>query len=348
MKLKTKINVRRLKKLIFQLQNFCKNYKNVNVDKCESSPIWRNRKNETIFRIFNVILNETTDHDIEFSCRCETKYVCLLHYEAQKNLWTYRTVCDLKRDSKKKFECRCDRDGLCILHWNHENIHETSKIYNVVIEFVIWTSKTFSTQRRIIKREIDVNQLSKLLKTWAEKKDITLSKAISDDTWKLKYFQFMWTYKNIKAKKLKDISITNLIVHRVALKQKIKPFNARQHRLTTEKEWWLRQMIQKNLEADMYEKTIFVNERIFQWNAASVLVKKSGSTKPKFTFNYHFVYEEPSKSIMKLTNRVHKQLSISSHRTYFSVDMKHDYWRVLVHSKNRHYLTFHISEIDQL
>ena len=51
---------------------------------------------------------------------------------------------------------------------------------------------------------------------------------------------------------------------------------------------------------------------------------------------------------MKLTNRMHKQLSISSHRTYFSVDMKHDYWKMLIHSKNRHYLIFHISEIDQL
>ena len=264
MKLKTKTNVRRLKKLVFQLQNSCKNYENVNVDKCEFPLIWKSRKNETTFRVFNVILNEATDHDIEFLCKCETKYACFLHYETQKNLRAYRAACDVKKDSKEKLECRCDRDDLCILHWNHENIHETFKIYNVVIEFIIWTSKIFFIQRRITKRKIDVNQFSKFLKTWIEKKSITLSKAISDDMWKLKYFQLMWTYKNIKAKKLKNISITNFIVHRVTFKQKIKPFNARQHRLIIEKEWWLRQMIQKNLEANMYEKTIFVNERTFQ------------------------------------------------------------------------------------
>ena len=77
-------------------------------------------------------------------------------------------------------------------------------------------------------------------------------------------------------------------------------------------------------------------------------MKKSNSTKLKLTFNYHFVYKKSSNSIMKLTNRVHKQLSISNHRTYFSIDMKHDYWEVLIHSKNRHYLIFHISKIDQL
>ena len=137
MKLKTKTNVRRLKKLVFQLHDSCKNYENVNVDKCEPSLIWKNRKNEIIFRVFNVILNETTDHDIEFLCKCETKYVCFLHYEIQKNFRTYRVVCDVKRNSKKKFECRCDRDDLCILHWNHENIHETFKIYNVVIESIV-------------------------------------------------------------------------------------------------------------------------------------------------------------------------------------------------------------------
>ena len=346
--MKTKTNARRLKKLVFQLHDSCKNYENVNADKCEFSLIWKSRRNEIIFRVFNVILNETIDHDIEPLCRCETKYACFLHYEAQKNFRAYRAVCDVKRDSKKELECRCDRGGLCILHWNHENIHETFKVYNVVIESTVWTSETFSIQRRIKRRKIDVNQLSEFLKAWIEKKNITLSKAIPDDTWRLKYLRLMWTYKDIKAKKLKNISTTNFIVHRVTLKQKIKPFNVRQHRLTTEKEWWLRQMIQKDLEANMYEKTIFVNERTSQWSAVFVFVKKSGFTKSKLTFNYHFVYEKPSKSIIKLTDRMYKQLSISSHRTYFSTDMKHGYWEVLVHSEDRHYLIFHISKIGQL
>lgn len=348
MKLKTKADARRLKRLVFQLHDPCKNYEDVDADRCEPPPIWKSRRNETTFRVFNAILNEATDHDTEPLCRCETKYACLLHYEAQEDLRAYRAACDVERDSGGEPECRCDRGGLCILHWDHEDIHEAPKAYNAVIEPTAWTSETFPTQRRIKRREIDVSQPPELLKAWAEEEGITLGKAIPDDTWRLKYLRLMWTYRDIGAKELKDIPATDLIVHRVAPRQGIKPFNARQHRLTTEKEWWLRQMIQKGLEAGMYEKTVSANGRTSQWGAAPVLVKKPGSTEPRLTFNYHFVYEEPSGSIMELADRVHRQLGISSHRTYFSADMKHGYWGVLVHPEDRHYLAFHIPGIGQL
>ena len=52
--------------------------------------------------------------------------------------------------------------------------------------------------------------------------------------------------------------------------------------------------------------------------------------------------------MMKFAQRIHDLLKRSNYRCYFSTDMKHDYWNVLMHSKNRHYLIFHVSNIDQL
>ena len=107
-------------------------------------------------------------------------------------------------------------------------------------------------------------------------------------------------------------------------------------------------MIQKNIEIEMYEKTIFVNDRIFQWKTIFVLMKKFDFIEFKLIFDYHFVYEKLSKNIMKLITWMHNNLKKSNHRSLFSTNMKHEYWKITMHSKNRHYLSFHISKIDQL
>ena len=52
--------------------------------------------------------------------------------------------------------------------------------------------------------------------------------------------------------------------------------------------------------------------------------------------------------MMKFAQRTHDLLNRSNHRTFFSTNMKHDYWKVLIHFENRHYLTFYVSNIDQL
>ena len=98
----------------------------------------------------------------------------------------------------------------------------------------------------------------------------------------------------------------------------------------------------------MYEKTIIANERISQWSAAFVLIFKPNFIEPRFTFNYHFVYKKSSKSTMKLTIKTHSFMRNSNNKIFFFVNMKHDYWNVLVHSKDKHYLTFHVFEIEQL
>ena len=51
---------------------------------------------------------------------------------------------------------------------------------------------------------------------------------------------------------------------------------------------------------------------------------------------------------MKLTQRTHDLLNRSNHRMFFATNMKHNYWNVTIHLENRHYLIFHVFEIDQL
>ena len=98
----------------------------------------------------------------------------------------------------------------------------------------------------------------------------------------------------------------------------------------------------------MYERTVITNDRISQWNAAFVLISKTNQAESKLTFNNHFVYEKFVENMIKLAQRTHDLLNRSNHRTFFSTNMKHDYWEILIHLENRHYLIFHVSNIDQL
>ena len=206
----------------------------------------------------------------------------------------------------------------------------------------------FFTIRRFTRRCIDESQLSNFLKKWIKSEKIQLREIISSADMRLKILQFVWTYRDVNAKKLKNISITDFIIHRVCFRLDLKLYNAKQHRFTSEKKWWYQAIIQKDIEIDMYERIVIVNDRTFQWDVAFVLVFKTNQTKFRFIFNYHFVYEKSDESMMKFAQRTHNLLERSNHRCYFSVDMKHDYWDVMIHFENRHYLIFHVSNIDQL
>lgn len=299
------------------------------------------------------MLGKTTVHDTKPPCRCNTEYACLLHHELQEELRAYYAACDVVRNTGTEAECQCPTGGACILHWDREPevdySEESPKVSDAKIDSpTTYTTDTFPTKRRVTRRVVDTTQTLEALKAWAESEGITLGKAIPNDEWKLKVLQALWTYRDIGAKELKDIPATDLIVHRVTPREGIKPHQARQKKLSTEKEWWLRQMIQKGIESGMYEKTVTANGRTSQWSALPNLVDKEGSVEPRLTFNYHFVYESPSASIMELSLRVHNNLGVGSHRSYFSADMKHGYWGVLVHPEDRHYLAFHIPGVGQL
>ena len=98
----------------------------------------------------------------------------------------------------------------------------------------------------------------------------------------------------------------------------------------------------------MYKRTITDNGYPSKWNTLPDLIHKPGQVQPRFTFNYHLVYEDIPASHMKVTINMHNLLSIPSNKCLFSADIKHEYWVVNVHLDDRHYLVFHIPGIRQV
>ena len=101
----------------------------------------------------------------------------------------------------------------------------------------------FSTIRRLTRRCIDESQFSNFLKKWIKSEKIQLREIISSANMRLKILQLVWTYRDVNAKKLKNISITDFIIHRVCFRSNLKFYNAKQHRFTFKKKWWYQAII---------------------------------------------------------------------------------------------------------
>ena len=111
------------------------------------------------------------------------------------------------------------------------------------------------------------------LQSWAKDEGITLGPAIPDDRVRLDLLQLLWTYRDTSAKELSEIPATDLLLHRVAPKEGIKPHQAAVKRLSNEKDWWFRVIVQEGIESGIYEKCIHANGRVSSWNANPVLVQ---------------------------------------------------------------------------
>ncbi|POS81699.1 hypothetical protein EPUL_006745, partial [Erysiphe pulchra] len=98
---------------------------------------------------------------------------------------------------------------------------------------------------------------------------------------------------------ISDLPATDLYVHKVKLKEGIKPHHEKlQRRWPRDKLWWLNKIIQEGWDCGMYEPTTARKngEGFSPWNAQANLTPKSDESKwsdePRITFNYHFVNEE--------------------------------------------------------
>ena len=158
----------------------------------------------------------------------------------------------------------------------------------------------------------------------------------------------MWTYRDASAKELNEIPATDLLLYRVTPREGIKPYQATVKRLSNEKEWWLRTILQSGIESGIYKKYIYANGRVSSWNSNPVLVKKEGKVEPRLTFNYYYVYEQPPVSYIELVKRIHNLLGVPLYTIYFSADIKYSYWAVEVYLEDRYFLAFSIPGIGQL
>ena len=199
----------------------------------------------------------------------------------------------------------------------------------------------------MVRRAIDTNQSFQNLEKWVENENIKLGETIPDDISSLQLLHLLWTNRDIKIKKLKNIPSTNLLVHRVNPKQNLKFYKTKNVKYFTNKKWWLKTIIEKNIETGIYERIVIANGRSFNWNEMPIFVEKSGQQKPRLIFNYHFVYEEFPGSHIILAIVVHDLLFIFFNTTFFSANSKYGYWVILVHPKGRHYFAFNIPDLKQ-
>lgn len=68
----------------------------------------------------------------------------------------------------------------------------------------------------------------------------------------------------------------------------------------------------------------------------------------RITFDYSRVVEELPRAHMPLIAGCHDYLSDSKHQCFMIADLKHAYFTVLVHSKNKKFFAFSIPEMRQL
>lgn len=315
---------------------------------------------KSTFRIFKIELNEIIFYEINSTCRCDIEYVCLKHHEANANLQKYHTMQIQTILIDKKMKCECSKNTKCLLHWNEqknrmkkekdensiERLHVNNTVLSTNVAIDNFTSTSFSTQRRFIRRIIDESQSLKFLKKWNKTQKIEIELDVSNSK-RLKFLQLIWIYRDVIVIDIVEVFVTDLIIHRVHSRQDLKSYVARQSRLINDKKWKFREFIQKNIDASMYEKTVTTNDRTFQFNSLFKLTSKK-SEKNHLMFNYHYIYENSQENTMKLFRKVQEMISNSKWKMYFEIDMKHDYWEVTIHSENHHYSIFHISKLNQL
>ncbi len=114
----------------------------------------------------------------------------------------------------------------------------------------------------------------------------------------------------------------------------------------------MRKIVTDDIKNDVYELVESTNEWLSSWNARAVIVDKvensTSQNESRVTFDYSRVHEELSDSFLKLSSKVHDNLFDLRHKIFFSIDLKHVYLIISMHSNDRHYFAFFISDIDQV
>lgn len=90
-------------------------------------------------------------------------------------------------------------------------------------------------ERREIKDSLDYETLP----AWAKEMNVTLGEAIPTDKAKYDLLQLLWIYQDVGAIHLKGIPPTDLIIHRIKLREETKVHNAKHKKLSQDCEWSL-------------------------------------------------------------------------------------------------------------
>ena len=220
---------------------------------------------------------------------------------------------------------------------------------------VMFLQTSFSVTWRVLRFSADWVSLSPLneLELWVSSVEIKLKSLISTAEDQLKVLQFLYQYKHLDEQNLFNLLSTDLILHWVCLISEMKSYNIySQKRWSSHTEWWMRKLVQNEIDEEMYEHTQTANERLSDWNFWIVMINKVDNliseNESRTTFNYSNVKETMSEYYLELMFKMHDYLADLCHKIYFMTDIKHDYYNVLLHSDNQHIFAFIISGIEQL
>jgi hypothetical protein len=164
--------------------------------------------------------------------------------------------------------------------------------------------------------------------------------------------KLLFQYKHLNSSDLIDFSVIDLIMHRIRLTSDTKLSFRSQKKWSSQKKWWLRKLVQQEVDENVYERTNKRDDRLFFWNAQIVLVDKMKNSKSndefRMTFDFSRVIEELSETHMSLMFSCHDYLSNFNHECFMMTNLKHAYLMIQVHFDDRHYFAFIISDIEQL
>ena len=180
---------------------------------------------------------------------------------------------------------------------------------------------------------------------------IQLESLISERSYRDVIWLF-YQYKHLNSINLTDLSSTDFIIHKVKLIPEIKFYSVEQRRWFFHKKWWLRKLISDEIRNNVYEKIDFKNEKLFSWNARTILIDKMKNSisenESRMIYDYFHVTEKLLDVYMQLMAKCHDYLFDFKHECFMTADLKHVYFTIEIHSDDREFFAFTISDLGQL
>jgi hypothetical protein len=180
----------------------------------------------------------------------------------------------------------------------------------------LFSSNQVKLSTRLVNRirDLFVNSFFAEMKSTMLALRIHLKSLISLEKY-LKIIRLLFHCKYLNSTDFINLFVTDLIMHRVRLISEIKSSSRSQKKWSPQKKWWLRKLIQQEIDEEIYERIDRRDDRLSSWNAQAMLVDKiensESANESRMTFDYSRVVKKFSKIYMSLMSSCHDYLSNS-------------------------------------
>lgn len=226
-----------------------------------------------------------------------------------------------------------------------------SNSYQVSLENRKSVDQLYPTTRRPIRRELSCES-EDLIERWFDNSKIKIG-PMCPDSLLLRVKRLLYTYRDLNAVEISDVTLTDIFVHRVRLVPGTKPYKARtRKRWTPNEQYWIDKTVSEGLKCGLFERTVEANGKFSDWNANPRPAEKSGASGPNpelcFAVDYSHIEEQMPGCYLSLTEKVHDYLSFPCHKVFCQFDLKHAYWAFPLHPDDRHIFASSIPNVGQL